>query len=66
MVALPQRLTDEEFRRLVELLHRFCEVDLDQFANWSVKTTFGRVYVSLSRHPAGPEDAYDSLDPWLG
>ena len=63
----PQRLTDDELRILVRLLHRFAVADMDQFENWRFPTEYGEVYVSMSRAPIPPAvpDSYDDLGPWL-
>jgi hypothetical protein len=39
-----------------------CEHELDQFALWRLNTTYGTVYTSIGRIPAGASaDAYTEL-----
>nr|WP_062331317.1 hypothetical protein [Herbidospora sakaeratensis] len=58
-------LSDEEFDVLNGLLHRLSEHDLDQFLLWKLRTTYGKVYISITRgHWFGSSDeAYDELPP---
>jgi len=43
--------SDDEFRAFVAQLHRFCNVDLDQWVLWRLPTDYGEVYVSIGREP---------------
>jgi hypothetical protein len=57
-------LSEAEFRTFTGLLRRFCEYELDQWDNWRYRTTFGYVYISISRkepegHPPGAH--YDEI-----
>lgn len=45
-------LSDDDFKRLLELLRRFCEADLDQYDHWRLQTDHGAVYVDISRRPS--------------
>lgn len=62
-----QPLADDDWRILARLLHRFAETELDQFANWRLPTTYGEVYLSISRQPAPPatDDSYGDFSGWL-
>ncbi|RJL32082.1 hypothetical protein [Bailinhaonella thermotolerans] len=59
-------LSDHEFHTLVDLLRRYGEHDLDQFALWRLGTTYGEVYVSVSRSliPGTSSQTYLDLDEW--
>ena len=43
------RLSDDELTLFGRLLGRYCEFDLDQFDNWIVATSYGDVFVNLTR-----------------
>jgi hypothetical protein len=57
------RLTDGELEQLHALLQRFAEHDLDQFDNWRLDTSYGPVFVVLTRElPQGwSADAFSPL-----
>jgi hypothetical protein len=62
--SLPDgHLSDVEFRHFTALLHRFCQHELDQWENWRCRTTYGWVYINISRElPDGHrEDAYEDI-----
>jgi hypothetical protein len=42
-------LSDDEVRDLDRLLARFAEHELDQWENWRINTSYGPVYVTLTR-----------------
>jgi hypothetical protein len=42
-------LSDAEFQVFARLLRRYCQYDLDQWENWRYRTTYGDVYISISR-----------------
>jgi hypothetical protein len=67
MVSEPARVTEEELRSLVRLLRRYSETDMDQFENWRFATSFGDVFVQISREPApgATRDSYSDLDALL-
>lgn len=67
MTTRPNGFTDEDFRRLVTLLHRYSAAELDQFDHWRLQTSFGWVFVQLMRElPAGhPEDAYSDISGFV-
>lgn len=58
-------LSEPEFQRFTEMLRRFCEHDLDQWESWRCRTTYGYVYIDISRElPEGhPEGAYADVPP---
>jgi hypothetical protein len=58
-------LTDAELRDLVQLLARYAEHELDQFDDWQIPTTYGPVYMFLSRAlpPGWPADAFAPIWP---
>ena len=58
------RLSDDEAETLLALLHRFCEYELDQFALWRLRTSYGTVFTTIARIPSEgvPPDAYIELD----
>lgn len=60
-------LTDVELRDFLRLLGRFAEYELDQFENWRIPTSYGSVYLAMTRSlwPGFPEEAFDpvSLPP---
>lgn len=52
------RLSDDEWVLLHRLLGMHCEFELDQYDNWIVATSYGDVYVNLTR--ADPPDEHMS------
>ncbi|WP_062433600.1 hypothetical protein [Herbidospora daliensis] len=58
-------LSDEEFDTLNGLLRRLSEYDLDQFLLWKLQTTYGRVYISITRDhwPGSSDETYNELPP---
>jgi hypothetical protein len=58
-------LTAEEWWHFAELLQRFAEQDLDQHDAWRLDTSYGPVYVTLTREhpPDEPADAFRPLEP---
>jgi hypothetical protein len=58
-------MTDAELQDLVRLLARYAEHELDQFDDWQIPTTYGPVYMILSRAlPHGwPADAFAPIWP---
>ncbi|TQJ24316.1 hypothetical protein FBZ33_4642 [Micromonospora sp. A202] len=58
-------LSDAEVRELTRLLARFASHDLDQWENWLIETSYGPVFMSVSRKlpPGWPEDAFTRIWP---
>lgn len=56
-------LSDAEFGALTDLLRRYCQYELDQWESWRCRTTYGYVYIDISRERPGghPEQAYNEL-----
>jgi hypothetical protein len=52
------RLTDAELGELARLLARYTSHDLDQWENWRIETSYGPVYLLLTREvmPGWPEE----------
>ncbi|MGK5676806.1 hypothetical protein ACSNOB_28700 [Micromonospora sp. URMC 106] len=61
-------LSDLEIRELTRLLARFASHDLDQWENWRIDTSYGPVFMSVSRKllPGWPEDAFTTIWPMPG
>lgn len=59
--------SDREFHDLVKLLRHYSENELDQFSLWRLNTTYGEVYITISRKPitGTSPGAYDDLDAWI-
>lgn len=57
MQAQP-KLTDQEFRAMFTLLHRYVMTEMDQWELWKFDTAFGKVYIDVSMDRLGPEEAY--------
>lgn len=57
------RLSRDEFELFSQLLHRYCESELDQWDHWVVDTAYGDVFVGLTRQlpPDHPHEAYTRL-----
>lgn len=55
-----ERLSDGEFAQLKALLHRFAEHDIDQFENLRFDTSYGPVFIAMTRQlpPGWPPEAF--------
>lgn len=60
----PDALTVDEFRLMMQLIHRYSETELDQWATYSLSTGFGHVFISLLMWVDNP-DFYTNLDGFL-
>ncbi|WP_062348794.1 hypothetical protein [Herbidospora yilanensis] len=58
-------LSDEEFQDLLGLLRRLSEHDVDQFLLWKTQTTYGKVYITITRGllPGMSDESYHDLPP---
>ncbi|NNH75232.1 hypothetical protein HLB23_36190 [Nocardia uniformis] len=56
-------MTDAEIRQFFTLLQRWCDSELDQFANLIVPTRWGDVYADFGRErpPEHPVELYERL-----
>ena len=61
------RMSDEDFRTMVNVLHRYAEVDLDQWDLWRLPTQFGEVFIDIRRSPTPgfASTVYDDLSRFL-
>lgn len=61
------RMSDEDSRTMVNLLHRYVEIDLDQWDLWRLPTQFGEVFIDirLSPTPGLESTVYDDLSRFL-
>jgi hypothetical protein len=57
MKGMDEGLTAGEWEQFITLLQRFAEHDLDQHDAWQVDTSFGPVFVRISREPRPDEPA---------
>lgn len=60
-------LADSEVATMFRLLARFAEHDLDQWDNWRLDTSYGTVYINVSRAlgPGWQDDAFTPVWPLL-
>ena len=58
-----EKLSDDEFALLLDLVRRFSATDLDQFDHWRLKNAHGDyIYVEVSRAPShGCESSYRDI-----
>jgi hypothetical protein len=65
-VEVGPRLSDDELRQLIRLLARYCNHDLNQFADLRLTLPWGEAYVSISNAlpPGHPRDAYTEVWPF--
>jgi hypothetical protein len=56
-------LSDPEFRELIRLLARYAERELDQWDCWKLHTSYGPVYLQMSRElpPGWPDGAGETF-----
>ena len=59
-----ERLSDEEFTQMVELLRRYAATDLDQFDHWKFDVSNCTIYVDISLKPSheDTEECYADLN----
>ncbi|MVU80855.1 hypothetical protein GPX89_26830 [Nocardia sp. ET3-3] len=63
------RMTDTDIRQFFELLQRWCDTELDQFAGLIIPTRYGDVYATFGRErfTETPMDLYERpRAEWLG
>ncbi|GLZ35683.1 hypothetical protein Lesp02_78700 [Lentzea sp. NBRC 105346] len=60
-----ERMSDEEMNELNRLLHRYAELELDQWDLWAVDSSCGEVYIRITRGlpPDEPPTAFIRLPP---
>ncbi|WP_040805486.1 hypothetical protein [Nocardia concava] len=63
------QMTDTEIRQFFALLQRWCDTELDQFANLIIPTRYGDVYAAFGRERVMgiPVELYERVPAdWLG
>ncbi|WP_299948415.1 hypothetical protein [uncultured Microbulbifer sp.] len=62
------KLSDAEFKQMLELLKRYVENDMDQWELWKFDAKFSKIYVNVSMKPSHPgtEEAYVDMNNFLG
>jgi hypothetical protein len=56
-----KKLTDDEFKEMIQRLSRYVESEMDQWELWKFKSSFGQIYVNISMKPDAVDDAYLDL-----
>lgn len=54
-------LSKEEFQQMIQLLHRYIDHNMEQWASWKLKSRFGETYIDISAYNKGSKEAYDDL-----
>lgn len=57
-MSLEDKLSDDEFRQMFRLLHRYASTEMDQWDNFKFDYNYGKVFVSISLSAGGHEDAF--------
>ena len=60
-MPLEHKLSDDEFRQMFRLLHRYASTEMDQWGNFKFDYEYGTVFVSISVSAGGHEDAFVDL-----
>ncbi len=47
------KLTDADFKKMIQLLHRHSETEMDQWDQWKFDSKYGIIYITISRQPDG-------------
>ena len=55
-------LSEDEFKNMINLIHRYAELNMDQWELWKFDTSRGEAYVKISMKSDGPDEAYSDLD----
>jgi hypothetical protein len=60
-----EALSDAEFRELIRLLARYAERELDQWDGWKIQTSYGPVYMLMSRGlgPGWRDETFTTIWP---
>ena len=61
--GVAERLNDDEWNEMRSLIRRFAETELDQWVAWRTETSYGTVYIEISRAPR-PGASDDASDPY--
>jgi hypothetical protein len=58
-------LSEAELRELIRLLARYAEHELDQWDSWKIHTSYGPVYMLMSREllPGWKDQAFTTIWP---
>ncbi|KZN43445.1 hypothetical protein N483_09115 [Pseudoalteromonas luteoviolacea NCIMB 1944] len=54
-------MTDEEFSKMISLLAKFANTEMDQFAVWKFKSEFGDVFINISLHAHFDNSMYNDV-----
>lgn len=66
-MTLSKKLSEAEYSRMLQLLQRYVDTEMDQWALWKFDGRFSTVYISISMKPSSrsSESAYADLNHLL-
>ena len=67
MMKKTEKLTEEEFKQMINLLNRYVSTDMDQWEMWKFNSSRCPIYISISmmREPTASEEAYIDLTKFI-
>ncbi len=57
-----KRLTEKEFTQMIKLLHRYVNMEMDQWELQFFDTEFSRIYIDISMKTTCSEEAYTNMN----
>ena len=63
-----ERISDDEFKQMINLLNRYVATDMDQWEMWSFQSSRNKVYISIQLAPeaVATEANYRDLTHLIG
>ena len=58
---MKEKLTDEEFIKMFQLLSRYMTTEMDQWDAWKFKAEYGEMFIHLDMKPLGDTHMYDDM-----
>ena len=55
-------MSNEEFKLMIHLIHKFSTTEMDQFTNWKIQSKVSTVYIELSLQPQTGATEGDYID----
>ena len=59
------KLTDPEFKQMVQLLSRYMLTEMDQWDAWKFNSEYGDMFIYLSMKPLAEEQRHDDISNLL-
>ncbi|NVJ62069.1 MAG: hypothetical protein HWE27_16885 [Gammaproteobacteria bacterium] len=60
-----EKLSKEEFVAMLKALKRHAETDMDQWAEWKLDSSRGKIFIKVAVAPDAPEECYIDVNHLL-